>query len=421
MTSLYQYKNKLLENFILFSLFLTIFFSYLDIDRLKSVDEFLVLILSLIMFYKLGLSQNVKLYKEEVYIFKMLLFIGLLGIASNFFASFHHYTPIVAIVSDFIVFYKAFLVYFAVRILNNELNTYSLLSKMSIYAEYVFYILCLILIFDILFEVYPREYRYGLQSYQLFLGGPARYGFAFSFIFMLLFSKYIDKKKWLLLLVLSVGLFSLRVKYFGFVTFVFVLVLFKDYLKRIPRKQLIIYIIIIFIIFFFLFRHQIEFYFSWENIRKGWSRGIILVTSIDVANDFFPLGTGFGTYSSFFSGKYYSWVYSTYHIDHVYGITRDYYYFVADQFWPMILGQFGWIGLIIYALIIYFYILFFIRLLKNVSSKKEKNILLVPLFAIFSMIIDSTSDSIFTQDRAVALFILMALIVNLQKNNSSLT
>lgn len=410
--------SSILNYFIIVSIFITVFFSYIDIDTFKSVDEFFVFVLTIFMFYKIGFSSKIQLYKEEIYIVKLLLFVGILGVLSNIFQSFKHHTPLVAILSDMIVFYKAFFVYFSIRILHNNIHSGFLLEKMALWAEYVFYLLCIILILDIIFILYPREYRYGLHSYQLFLGGPARYGFAFSFIFMLLFRKYIDHKKWFLLLVLVVGLLSLRVKYFGFVTFVFGLIIFKDYLKRIPRKQLLVYILLLFIVFYFLFRHQIEFYFSWENIRKGWSRGVLLITSFDIANDFFPLGTGFGTYSSFFSGKYYSWVYSEYHISHIYGITRDYYFFVSDQFWPMVLGQFGWFGLIAYALILYLYILFFMRLLKNVKSKSLKNVLLLPFFALFSMVIDSTSDSIFTQDRAVALFVLMALVVNLQKNEA---
>ena len=155
-------------------------------------------------------------------------------------------------------------------------------------------------------------------------------------------------------------------------------------------------------------------YFSWENITNGWSRGVLLIKSIYIANDFFPFGTGFGTYAGYFSGKYYSWVYPMYGLDQVWGITRDNYDFIADQFWPMILGQFGWFGLILYTAILYCFIMLFVKLLKMNSEKIISQRMIVPILGIFMLIIDSTSDAIFTQDRAVAIFILIALIVNMQ-------
>jgi hypothetical protein len=40
--------------------------------------------------------------------------------------------------------------------------------------------------------------------------------------------------------------------------------------------------------------------------------------------------------------------------------------------------------------------------------------MVLPFLAIFMLLVDSTSDAIFSQDRAVTLFILIALSINLQ-------
>jgi hypothetical protein len=158
-----------------------------------------------------------------------------------------------------------------------------------------------------------------------------------------------------------------------------------------------------------------------ESLKTGWSRAVLLVKSIEIGNDFFPFGTGFGTYASYFSGKYYSWVYELYGIDKVFGITKSNPMFIADQFWPMVLGQFGYPGLIAYILILYKFIMLFLKLLKEKASALLSQRMLVALLGLFLLIIDSSSDAIFTQDRAVVIFILMALIVNVQTNKSEYT
>jgi hypothetical protein len=45
--------------------------------------------------------------------------------------------------------------------------------------------------------------------------------------------------------------------------------------------------------------------------------------------------------------------------------------------------------------------------------------MVLPFLAIFMLLVDSTSDAIFSQDRAVTLFILIALTINLQTNKNN--
>jgi hypothetical protein len=154
-------------------------------------------------------------------------------------------------------------------------------------------------------------------------------------------------------------------------------------------------------------------YFS---VDSGWSRSVILVNSIKIGNDFFPFGTGFGTYSSFFSGKYYSWVYEYYGIDHVYGISKSYWGFITDQFWPMVLGQFGYLGLFAFMMIIYEYIMLFVINLKRSLNLKQKNLMYVSILGMLLLLIDSSSDAIFTQNRGVVMFMLFGLLINSYKS-----
>ena len=77
-----------------------------------------------------------------------------------------------------------------------------------------------------------------------------------------------------------------------------------------------VYCVIIAFALFFVFKDWIMFYFSDEAVKLGWSRAVLLRYSVVIAGDYFPLGTGFGSFASFFSGQDYSWVYRHYRIDY---------------------------------------------------------------------------------------------------------
>ncbi len=404
-------KHRLLDLLIIVSLFITTVFIHPFNEALGFYDEAFATLFSGAILVMILSQRKIHLYKEEIYVFYLLVFLTVLGFLSNYMTLPDNPTDIRAIISDFIVIIKCYLVYFGIRLFNVFIDSEWILKTVANLSIILFFILLIFVIYDLAFVVYPRERRYGLKSIELFFGHPSRYSFVFSFIFLSLFSKYINRKTWFLFIILAVGLLSLRVKYFGFVTLAFLIFYFKDYIKRIPRQQFFIYAALLFLLFFILFKERILMFFSIENLRMSWSRGVLLVKSIDIGNDYFPWGTGFGTYAGYFSGEYYSWVYAKYGIDKVWGITADNPAFIADQFWPMVLGQFGYFGLLTYMLIMVAFIFLFLKLLRH-NSQHKPYAMVVALLALFLLIIDSTSDAIFTQDRAVSIFIMLGLLVN---------
>jgi len=86
-------------------------------------------------------------------------------------------------------------------------------------------------------------------------------------------------------------------------------------------------------------------------------------------------------------------------------IKREYWKFVADQYWPMILGQFGYLGLLSMALVIYHYLTFFITNIKANINNAKYYYFLSAILGLLLLLIDSTSDAIFSQQRGVVMFI----------------
>jgi len=409
-----SYKN-ISGNLIVFSVLLLVFLYDVFNPLLGFFDEFLALIAFLVILKNIFLKPKIKLYREEIYISFFLIALLILGLTSNFITSKNGFvTAKAAIFGDMVSFFKAYLVYFGIRLSATTIDSKKVVNQITFYSERIFYILLVFVFIDFIFNLYPQYSRFGIHSFQLFFTHTSRYGFAFVFIFLALFPKFYNKRNLLLLFVLLIGVLSLRVKYFGFFIFSILFLYNTQILKRVSKRMFIALVVTFIIVLGVIFREQISMYFNPYQLKDGWSRAVLLYNSFNIGNDFFPFGTGFGTYASHFSGKYYSWVYELYHIDNVFGISRQYWEFISDQFWPMVLGQFGYFGLLSYLGIIYAFFTLFLRQIKNKFN--TTNYRYVPLLGLILLLIDSSSDAIFTQNRAVAIFIIFALFTNIQRN-----
>lgn len=78
-------------------------------------------------------------------------------------------------------------------------------------------------------------------------------------------------------------------------------------------------------------------------------RTALYIQAPNVANDFAPLGSGWGTFGSSASRDiYYSPLYRAYGISRLWGGSPKFGDYLVDTFWPKILAEQGWIGFILY-------------------------------------------------------------------------
>lgn len=100
-------------------------------------------------------------------------------------------------------------------------------------------------------------------------------------------------------------------------------------------------------------------------------RLLLLQHSIILARDFFPLGAGAGTYGSAVAKMFYSPLYVDLGFLSFWGLGEDDSRFLSDSFWPMVLGQYGIIGLII---VIWLYSIIVIKYLRAWSINSRRAI-----------------------------------------------
>ena len=94
---------------------------------------------------------------------------------------------------------------------------------------------------------------------------------------------------------------------------------------------------------------------SWDAIDKYFisndkvARYNLMHTSFMLAKDFFPIGSGFGSFGTEASRVYYSSIYLRYGISQIYGLNMEHPTYITDQFWFGIIGQFGVLGTFLMA------------------------------------------------------------------------
>lgn len=410
--------NRIANITLLVAFFALIVLYSLPIPYIESSDELLTVALGITATLALLRPNNkTYLFRWERKIFLFYIAVAVLGLVSS---SIHQYQPVMYVLFDLFIFSKPLLIYFFTRITFNKYNptTYSKSIPNTIIISVI--AVSAIIALNKLIGIYPAlDQRFGIDSEYIFFGHPSRFSSFFAFSFCLLLPYFYDKKRIILFSIICIGALGLRTKYFAFfLASTFFLIAYKSiFSKKINSsfKAGIVFTASLFI--FFLFFDQFSYYYSSASLQDNFARSIMAFYSFKIANDALPLGSGFATFGSWFSGVNYSPIYAAYGIDDIYGMTAANYNYIADTYWPMVLAQFGFLGLL-------FTLIIFISFVKNIyftstkfsnsrfaNNKHTRLQLFSALLMLGSLLIDSIGDSILTQSRGTWAFIFIALVV----------
>lgn len=137
--------------------------------------------------------------------------------------------------------------------------------------------------------------------------------------------------------------------------------------------------------------NKIYFYYVW-GAAHNYARAVLTMTGIKVANEYFPLGTGFGTYASYVAADQYSPVYYMYGISEHSEMGVDRQMFLMDTYWPSVMCEMGWLGVV--AIIVMLFVIFM-----KIQSlyKNNKCIYCACLLSFLYMIITTFEETGFMQ------------------------
>lgn len=124
--------------------------------------------------------------------------------------------------------------------------------------------------------------------------------------------------------------------------------------------------------------------------------------------DYFPFGSGMGSFGSAAAADYYSPLYHKYKLDDIWGLTPEEPMFLADAFYPT-LAQLGVVG-------IFLFIAFWKRRLQAMNRIKDMRYYRVAWITFFCLAIEQAADTSFLSGKGMGYCMLLALCLNSNRN-----
>lgn len=202
-----------------------------------------------------------------------------------------------------------------------------------------------VFVLDRIYPIYPGEIRHGIRSVSLFFGHATYLASAMAFLVILLTVFYEKKNLVFMGMCLTVMVFTMRSKAMASAAiFAAVFVFFLVFRKRLNLW----YILAAGVICVVVAWPQIRYYFI--ELGGKSTRSVMHSVAFRIMEDYFPIGTGFGTYASAEAAKNFSPVYELYDFEYLlrFEVNRQWVNFLNDTFWPIIIGQTGVIGTVAY-------------------------------------------------------------------------
>ncbi len=337
------------------------------------IDEVTALFGACLGLYDIVIVRKGRPSKDQLWMGILLLIFVAIGLAGNLI---YQYQPLKCVIIDLYTNLKFFFAIGTGYYLFANLSWEETKKIAQRNAAVIAGILFVIFLVDQVFHFWPSEVKYGIYSAKLFYYHPTYLAGATAFLLMLLTVFYHKKNIPFIAMAVIMMAFTLRSKAIASAAmyvamFVFFIVL-KLHLK----------------LWHVMVAGAGVLTIGWEKIRYNFfaregelPRAVFMRTSFRVMRDYAPIGTGFGTFGSAEAGKHYSAVYYKYGFNDHYFVrdVRDlentmrliqedklltysynlnpesYLYgqsYMSDHFWPIIFGQHGYLGTVVFLIIL---------------------------------------------------------------------
>lgn len=347
--------------------------------------------------------------KEDIRLTVYLCLFSIAGIVGNIITK---CATLQAAISDLFLNIKFFMALFATTYLFRKQDIRKYNNRIKIHIRFLTIVFICLFLIDRLIHIFPvYEVRFGIMSEQLIFVHPTFCAAAMFYLILLNITfcgikNLLDKISLLFLCIIVV--MTLRFKAIATVLFFVALYFFIHYkiLRNFRWAIIALTVTAVMIIAY----DQVAFYFSGYGLDH-FARGALLTTGIKIMRDYFPFGTGFATFGSYMSGVYYSPIYAEYGISTIGGIAKHDINAITDQYWPMIMGQTGVIGLS-------FMILCWGEMYKKIRRFRKRNndFYIVGLSCFVYIILSSTSESAVCNPACFPFAILLGIVFSQKVN-----
>lgn len=222
-----------------------------------------------------------------------------------------------------------------------------------------------------------------------------------------LLTEPIKRNKYIALALVLTGMIAPKFKFMGevvcFIAFVFFL---KKRLNFRSPKTMIYCAIVVAIILTVTWTRFDGYYVSGLS-NDELARPMTYKTSLKILYDYFPFGSGMGSFACNGAWKYYSPLYYKYKLNDIWGLDEGG-GFICDAYYPT-LAQFGIVG-------IFFFLWFWKRRMSAINVIVDMRYYRVAMITLCCLAIEQTADSSWLSGKGMGYCMLLALCLNANRN-----
>lgn len=222
-----------------------------------------------------------------------------------------------------------------------------------------------------------------------------------------LFTKETKRNRNIALLLVLTGMLAPKFKFMGevvcFIGFVYFV---KNRLNFKSPKTIIYAVLLVTVILMVTWTRSDTYYVSGLS-NDNLARPMTYKTSLQIFVDYFPLGSGMGTFACNGAWKFYSPLYYKYNLNGIWGLNEGG-GFICDAYYPT-LAQFGVIG-------VFFFCWFWKRRLVAFNQIVDMRYYRVAMLTFCCLAIEQTADSSWLSGKGMGYCMLIALCLNANRN-----
>ena len=225
-----------------------------------------------------------------------------------------------------------------------------------------------------------------------------------------LFTEHTKRNRNIAIFLMLLGLGSGKSKYIGECIAFIAVVVYVD--KKIRFDNMATYLKVgllgSVIIFFTWTKFNAYYVEGFQEDAERMARPETYKTGLLIMKDYFPFGSGLGTFASAAAAKEYSPLYYKYEIDDIWGLTPENPMFLADTFYPIVYSQFGFFGVLMF-------LWFWKRRLQEANRIIDPNYYKMALMCILALALENTADSSYLSGKGMGYFMILAVCLNSNK------
>lgn len=223
-----------------------------------------------------------------------------------------------------------------------------------------------------------------------------------------LFTEPTKQNRWIALFFVMTGLLAPKFKFLGeVVCFIYLIFFLQKKFDFKSYRTVGIMIVLIAAVLFVTWERFDIYYVKGFTGSGRLARPETYKTAVQILWDYFPLGSGMGSFACNGAWRYYSPLYHQYNLDTVWGLNQGG-GFICDAYYPT-LAQFGIVGVILFCI-------FWKRRLIQFNQIKDIQHYKVAFMAFFCLAIEQTADSSWLSGKGMGYCMLIALCLNANRN-----